>query len=131
MVLRDVVREHDARGAPIHDDRKINQAGAAVVHRIFAEFAAGRSLSEIARRLDAVQIAGSRSVGDRQRSTAAGNAAQGVLHKRALYRQAGLEPTELLTDPATGRQSNRLGRTRLTSGSCRTCRASGNPTRLQ
>src|SRR3984893_6713957 len=44
----DVVREHDARGEAIRGGRKINRAEAAVVHRFFAEFAAGRSPRAIA-----------------------------------------------------------------------------------
>ena len=52
----DVVREHDARGEPIHGGRKINEAEAAVVSRIFTEFAAGKSPRAIAHGLNAERI---------------------------------------------------------------------------
>jgi DNA invertase Pin-like site-specific DNA recombinase len=48
----DVVREHDARGDPIHGGRKVNDAEAAIVQRIFAEFAAGKSPRQIAIQLN-------------------------------------------------------------------------------
>ena len=44
----DVVRERDANGEPIYGGRKINEAEAGVVRRIFAEFAAGKSPRRIA-----------------------------------------------------------------------------------
>src|SRR6266478_4785712 len=44
----DVERELDARGEPIHGGRRINEAEAAVVRRIFTEFATGRSPRAIA-----------------------------------------------------------------------------------
>jgi len=53
-----VALEHDARGEPIRGGRQINQAEAAIVHRIFAEFAAGNSPKAIARRLNADNIPG-------------------------------------------------------------------------
>jgi DNA invertase Pin-like site-specific DNA recombinase len=44
----DVEPQLDARGEPVHGGRLINEAEAAVVRRIFAEFAAGRSPRAIA-----------------------------------------------------------------------------------
>ena len=74
----DVVREHDARGELIRGGRKINQTEAAVVHRIFVEFAAGRSpralLSGSTRSASPVLMA---EVGDPQQSTATGDGARG------------------------------------------------------
>ena len=46
----DVIRRTDAEGIPIHGERRINEAEAAVVRRIFVEFAAGHSPRAIARR---------------------------------------------------------------------------------
>src|SRR5215472_11908184 len=54
----EVVRETDAGGAPVHGGRRINQAEAAIIRRIFAEFAAGRSPRAIAVALNAEHIAG-------------------------------------------------------------------------
>src|SRR5882762_3851139 len=54
----DVVREHDARGEPIHGGRRINETEAAVVHRIFVEFAAGKSPRAIAHTLNSERITG-------------------------------------------------------------------------
>jgi DNA invertase Pin-like site-specific DNA recombinase len=56
----DVVREHDARGEPIHGKRKINEAEAAIVRRIFAAFAAGKSPRRIAVDLNRDRIPGPR-----------------------------------------------------------------------
>ena len=54
----DVALEHDARGEPIRGGRRINETEAAVVKRIFMEFAAGNSPKAIARRLNAEKIPG-------------------------------------------------------------------------
>jgi len=55
----DVVREYDSRGELIRGGRKSNEAEAAIVCRIFAEFAAGKSPRAIAKALNAEGIAGS------------------------------------------------------------------------
>ena len=47
-----VVRESDARGEPLRGKRRINEAEAAIVRRIFEEFAAGRSPRVIAHTLN-------------------------------------------------------------------------------
>src|SRR5215469_12268840 len=54
----DVIRETDARGAPIHGGRAINPAEAAIVTRIFTEFGAGRSPRAIARALNSEGVKG-------------------------------------------------------------------------
>lgn len=54
----DVVRELDARGEPVYGGRKINEAEAAVVRRIFEAFAAGKSPRAIAHELNADGVAG-------------------------------------------------------------------------
>jgi site-specific DNA recombinase len=54
----DVALEHDARGEPIRGGRRINETKAAIVKRIFMEFAAGNSPKAIARRLNAEKIPG-------------------------------------------------------------------------
>ncbi len=54
----DVIRRTDAEGIPIHGERRINEAEAAVVRRIFEEFATGHSPRAIARRLNADGVSG-------------------------------------------------------------------------
>ncbi len=67
----DVVREHDARGEPIHGGRKINQTEAAIVRRIFTEFAAGKSPRGIALTLNREHTpARAAASGTHRRSTA-------------------------------------------------------------
>ena len=56
----DVVRETDERGEPIRGRRRINEAEAAIVRRIFEEFANGHSPRAIAKALNAESIPGSR-----------------------------------------------------------------------
>ena len=56
----DVVKLHDAAGEPIRGERQINKAEAAIVRRIFREFAAGTSPRTIARRLNEDGIPGAK-----------------------------------------------------------------------
>ena len=53
-----VVKETDARGEPVRGGRRVNETEAAIVRRIFQEFAAGASPWAIARRLNAEGIDG-------------------------------------------------------------------------
>ena len=48
----DVVKLYDASGEPIRDERTVNEAQAAIVHRIFREYASGTSPRTTARRLN-------------------------------------------------------------------------------
>jgi DNA invertase Pin-like site-specific DNA recombinase len=54
----DIVREVDSRGEPLRSGRRINEAEATIVRRIFVEFAAGRSPKKIAHGLNAEGIPG-------------------------------------------------------------------------
>src|SRR5262249_23644797 len=54
----DVVREYDRVGAPIPGGRSVNDAEAAIVRRIFAEFASGSSPRIIAQRLNGEHVPG-------------------------------------------------------------------------
>ena len=54
----DVVRETDAHGEPIRGKRRINQAEAAIVRRIFEEFVQGRSPRAIAKTLNQEGVPG-------------------------------------------------------------------------
>ncbi|MDG5497919.1 recombinase family protein [Niveispirillum sp. BGYR6] len=54
----DVIRQFDAHGEPIRGDRRINDAEASVVRRIFREFADGVSPRSIAGKLNAEGVPG-------------------------------------------------------------------------
>jgi site-specific DNA recombinase len=72
----DVVRRTDTEGEPVQGERKINDAEAAIVRRIFREFAAGKSPRAIATDLNRDGIPGpfGRSWGD---TTIRGHACRG------------------------------------------------------
>ncbi len=104
----DVVREHDARGEPIHGGREINQAEAAVVGRIFAEFAAGKSPRAIAHTLNSERITGphgknwgpSTIYGNWRRGT-------GVLNNELYTGKLVWNRQSFIKDPATGKRQAR------------------------
>ena len=56
----DVVKKVDAAGEPVRGERRINQAEASVIRRIFEDFATGHSPRAIARALNAEGILGPR-----------------------------------------------------------------------
>jgi DNA invertase Pin-like site-specific DNA recombinase len=72
-----VVRETDARGEPVRGGRRIDEAEAAVVRRIFEQFATGMSANAIAKQLNAEGVPRPRGLlwrdtairGHRQRGT--------------------------------------------------------------
>jgi site-specific DNA recombinase len=105
----DVVREHDARGEPIHGKRKINEAEAEIVRRIFAEFAAGKSPRRIAVDLNRDRIAGPRG-GEWDASTINGNAARGtgILNNELYIGRLVWNRLRYVKDPATGKRISRL-----------------------
>jgi site-specific DNA recombinase len=104
----DVVQEQDARGEIIHGGRKINQTEAAVVRRIFTEFAAGRSPRATALGLNAERIAGphGRSWGP---STIYGNwrRGTGVLNNELYIGKLVWNRQSFIKDPATGKRQAR------------------------
>jgi len=71
----DIVREYDRAGAPIPGGRSINDVEAAIVRRVFGEFAGGSSPRAIAQRLNRERISGPRGEpGVHRRSMAIGGA---------------------------------------------------------
>jgi hypothetical protein len=72
-----VALEHDARGEPIRGGRRINEAEAAIVRRIFMEFASGKSPRRIAIDLNREGIPGPAGA-KWGPSTINGNAARGT-----------------------------------------------------
>jgi site-specific DNA recombinase len=105
----EVVRKVDASGEALHGERRINQGEAAIVRRIFEEFAKGRSPRAIAQSLNKAGIAGpgGRSWGP---STIYGNWRRGTgLLNNELYIGRLVWNRQLfIKDPATGRRQARL-----------------------
>jgi DNA invertase Pin-like site-specific DNA recombinase len=105
----DVVKEIDAGGQPVHGGRQTNEAEAAIVRRIFEEFAAGHSPRAIARRLNAEGIPGP---GDRPWSdtTIRGHAMRrtGILHNDLYVGRLIWNKQRYVKDPQTGRRLARL-----------------------
>ncbi len=101
----DVVREVDRLGEPIRGGRKINQAEAAVVRRIFRDFATGKSPKAIARALNAEQVPGPRGRpwGD---STIRGHALRqtGILHNPLYNGRLVWNKQRYVKDPDTGKR---------------------------
>ena len=104
----DVIREHDGRGEPIHGGRKINEAEAAVVRRIFTAFANGQSPRAIALSLNAERIAGphgetwgpSTIYGNWRRGT-------GILNNELYIGKLVWNRQRYVKDPATGKRRAR------------------------
>ena len=104
----DVIREHDVRGEPIHGGRKINEAEAAVVRRIFTAFASGQSPRAIALSLNAERIAGphgetwgpSTIYGNWRRGT-------GILNNELYIGKLVWNRQRYVKDPATGKRQAR------------------------
>ena len=100
--LRRGARATSAAAAAIDPDE------AAIVRRIFTEFAAGRSPKAIARGLNDENVPGPRGILWRDTAIRGHRPAR---HRhpqqRALHRPAGLEPAALRQGPATGRRVSR------------------------
>jgi len=104
----DVIREHDSRGEPIRGGRKINQVEAAVVGRIFAEFADGKSPRAIAHGLNSERITGphgenwgpSTIYGNWRRGT-------GVLNNELYIGKLVWNRQSFIKDPTTGKRQAR------------------------
>jgi site-specific DNA recombinase len=104
-----VVRKVDERGEPVHGEREIDQLEAAVVRRIFREFAAGRSPRAIARQLNAEGVPGpgGRSWGD---TTIRGHHRRrtGILRNELYIGRLVWNRLRYVKDPATGKRLSRL-----------------------
>ena len=125
----DVVREHDARGEPIHGGRRINEAEAEIVRRIFREFAAGKSPRAIARDLNADRHRRpARPALERHHHPRPYPARHRHPAQRALCRPAGLEPAALRQGPRR-RAGGSPGSTRSPPGSSPRCRSCASSTR--
>jgi site-specific DNA recombinase len=105
----DVVREHDARGEPIHGGRKINYAEAVVVERIFSLYGRGESPRAIAQLLNRE---GLRGPGGRPwcDTTIRGHHARGtgILRNELYIGRLVWNRLRYLKDPSTGKRLSRL-----------------------
>ena len=105
----DVVREHDAHGDFVRGRRRINEAEATIVRRVFAEFAAGRSPRAIALRLNTEGVAGphgetwgpSTIYGNWRRGT-------GLLNNELYVGNLIWNRQRFVKDPSTGKRQARL-----------------------
>jgi DNA invertase Pin-like site-specific DNA recombinase len=101
----DVVRATDEAGEPVHGERRINEIQAAVVRRIFQEFAAGKSPRAIARGLNAEDIPGPR--GRAWRDTAIrGHVTRGtgILNNELYLGRLVWNRQRYVKDPSTGKR---------------------------
>jgi site-specific DNA recombinase len=105
----DVVRELDGRGEPIHGGRRINEPEAAIVRRIFAEFAGGKSPRRIAVDLNRDGVPGPRG-GEWDASTVNGNASRGtgILNNELYIGRLVWNRLRYIKDPSTGKRISRL-----------------------
>ncbi len=105
----DVVRAFDASGEPVRGEREINEAQAAIVRRIFREFAAGAGPRAIARRLNAEGVPGptgklwsdSSIRGDAKRGT-------GLLNHELYIGRLVWNRQRFVKNPETGRKVARV-----------------------
>jgi site-specific DNA recombinase len=107
----DVVREYDGHGAPIPGGRSVNDAEAAIVRRVFAEFAGGSSPRAIAQRFNRERIPGpqGRTWGP---STIYGNwrRGTGILNNELYIGKLVWNRQTFIKDPNTGRRQARPNR---------------------
>jgi site-specific DNA recombinase len=105
----DVVRELDARGDPICGGRVIDEAEAAIVRRIFASFATGKSPRTVARELNTERIPGP---GGRPWSdtTIRGHTLRrtGILHNELYIGKLVWNKQRYVKEPSTGKRLARI-----------------------
>ncbi|NSY39080.1 serine recombinase [Leisingera sp. ANG59] len=105
----DVIRRLGADGLPVTGERRINEAEAAIIRRVFADFAAGHSPKAIARRLNNEAIPGPR--GKLWRDTAIrGHRARGtgLLNNELYIGRLVWNRLRYVKDPRTGKRVSRL-----------------------
>jgi site-specific DNA recombinase len=104
----EVVRELGPRGEVLRGRRRIREDEAAVIRRIFAEYAAGRSARAIAAGLNRDGVP-SPSGGTWSASTINGNRrrASGILYNEAYIGHLVYQRTSFSKDPETGRRVSR------------------------
>jgi len=105
----DVLRERDGRGERIHGGRQINVPQAAMIRRIFKEFANGKSPRQIALGLNRESVVGPQAAGWGA-STINGNAARGtgILNNELYIGRLIWNRLQYMKDPRTGKRVSRL-----------------------
>ena len=105
----DVVKRLDGNGEPIRGERKINEAEATIVRRIFREFADGKSPKAIARDLNRDNIPGpfGKNWGD---TTIRGhvNRGTGIIHNELYVGVIVWNRLRYIKNPETGRRVSRI-----------------------
>ncbi len=104
----DVVKRLASDGSPLRGDRSINEAQAAVVRRIFSDYAAGKSSKAIAKQLNREGVRGpsgkgwgpSTIHGNRERGT-------GILNNELYIGRLVWNRLRYLKDPETGKRVSR------------------------
>lgn len=104
----DVVTTYDAKGEPEHGARKINEAQAAIVRRIFTEYANGKSPRSIAHTLNAESVPGPTG-NDWGSSTIHGNPKRGtgILNNEIYIGLLVWNRLRYIKDPDTGKRVSR------------------------
>ncbi|UXT21138.1 recombinase family protein [Agrobacterium tumefaciens] len=104
----DVVKKFDGNGEPIRGDRTINEAQAAVIRRIFRDYAAGKSAKSIAFALNKEGISAP-SGGDWGFSTINGNPKRGngILNNEMYVGKIVWNRQRFVKDPDTGKRQAR------------------------
>jgi site-specific DNA recombinase len=125
----DVVRKLEASGEALHGERRINDVEAAIVRRIFQEFAQGRSPRAIAQSLNKESVPGpaGRSWGPSTIS-AIGSAARGSSTTSFNIGRLVWNRQQFIKDPNTGRRQAQLNP--KVNGLSRRCRTSGSLTTI-
>jgi site-specific DNA recombinase len=105
----DVVRKVDASGEALHGERHINEVEAAIVRRIFQEFAQGQSPRAIAQSLNKEDVPGPAG-GSWGPSTIYGNwqRGTGILNNELYIGRLVWNRQQFIKDPNTGRRQARL-----------------------
>jgi site-specific DNA recombinase len=105
----EVVRKVDASGEALHGERHINEVEAAIVRRIFQEFARGRSPRAIAQSLNKEDVLGPAG-GSWGPSTIYGNwqRGTGILNNELYIGRLVWNRQQFIKDPSTGRRQARL-----------------------
>ena len=104
-----VVHQLDARGQPIRGDRAIDPTEAAIVTRIFSDFAAGHSPKAIAKALNAEAVPGPNGA-LWQDTTIRGHNGRGtgILRNRLYIGEMVWNRMRFIKDPATGKRVSRI-----------------------
>lgn len=104
-----MVKQFDANGEAVRVDRTIDTEQAAVVRRIFRDYAAGKSAKRIAMELNREKISAP-SGGDWGSSTINGNPKRGtgVLNNELYIGKLIWNRQRFVKDPATGKPQARL-----------------------